>query len=79
MSPYQQTVGIDTVGRTGDERTIVLALGDEQVAHIGGQDSFDLIDLINHRPIKDGDSKSVSDFQLVEISKQLCAGKTAVR
>ena len=55
------------------------ALGDEQVAHIGGQDCFDLIDLINHRPIKDGDSKSVSDFQLVEISKQLCAGKPAVR
>ena len=68
-------MGIDAIGRAGDQGAEFLLLVDEQVAHIVRQDGFNLIHLINKGLVQHRDPEGVAHLQFVQIREQLCAGQ----
>lgn len=78
VSADQQTMGIDAVGRTGDQRAVILARLDPERRQIRGLHHADLVDLVGERLVEDHHDECVPFFEFIEIGKQLCRGQASV-
>lgn len=78
VSPHQQTVRVDAVGRAGHERDQVLSLLDLQSRDLGRQHDRDLVDLIGVRLVKNPNDEGIPLDQLVEVREELGRWKSPV-
>ena len=69
MSPYQQSVGIDTVRGAGNERTVIFPFFNPKGTRLLGFRNQDLIDLIGQHVVQDPEHKDVSRLQLVQVGE----------
>ena len=78
VAAHQETVGIDTVGRAGDQRAVVHVWIDLQVLKFLRQDDSDLVHFIGQCTVEDLKQKFVARLQLIDISEQLGGRQSAV-
>ena len=71
-------MSVDAVGRAGDERDVVGALLQVEVAHVGGVHDADLVHLVGAGPVEDGDGEGVALHELVEVGEELGRRQAAV-
>ena len=71
-------MGVDAVGRAGDQGAVVLALLDGQIAHLRRQDDAYLVYLVGQRLIQYLEQEEVSRHQLVQVREQPRAGQAPV-
>ena len=78
MSPHQQAMAVDAIGRAGDKCAVLLALLNGKVVQFVGQHSADLIHLVGQCLVQHPQQEYVALGQLIQIGEQLGAGQTAV-
>ena len=69
MPPHQKTVGVDAVGRTGNQGTVILPLFYLQVSQLIRQHCADLIDLVCKGLAQHLQHEMVAVLELVQIGK----------
>lgn len=74
----EHTVGVDTVGGTGNEGAVVFIVGDLEVGDFLGEDDMYLVDLVSKLLIEDIKDKLIALDEAVELCKELGAGEAAV-
>ena len=77
-APDKQTMGIDSEGRTGHQRAVILSFCDSQIGGIVGQHGVDGIHLIGQGLAQDLQIEHISMLQLVEIRKELLGRHTGM-
>ena len=69
---------IDTVGRTGHERTVIFVRIDRKILQMIRQDNPNLIHLVAERTIQHLKLKRISLLQLINVCKKLCRRESPV-
>ena len=78
MPLHQQTVRIDAIRRTGDERAHVFILLDAEMRRIIREDSKNILHFIRQRPVQHMQKKPVSDLHLFQVCQHLFSGEAGV-
>ena len=65
MTAHEHAVGIDAVGRAGDERTQVLSLLRSQGLNLAGQDNENAVDLVGEHLVERADDEQIALGELV--------------
>ena len=77
-SPYQETMGIDAVGCTGHQGTVIFSIHNGQFGQVAWKDDPDLIHFIGQDLIQNVHDKGITVGQLVQVGKEPGAGETSV-
>ena len=71
-------MGIDTVGGTGQQRTVIFSRNDLNITNFIGTDNLDLIHLVGKASVQNRNQKCIAQFHFVQFCKQLSVGQSSV-
>ena len=78
VSAHQKSMGIDAVGRAGDEGAEILARDDPQGIGLMRLNDENLVDLIGENLIQNAENKGIALREFIEVGKELGTGQAAV-
>ena len=78
VSPDEQPVGVNAVGRAGHKGHIILTLRDRKAVHLVGKDRFDLVHFIRKPAVQNADTERIADFHLGQARQHLGRRKPCV-